>query len=170
MSTENPQAANALLVSAIERILPHRYPFLLIDRVTEFVPGQRIAATKHFSVNDDASQGYLPGTPLVPMGIVLEMVTQLGAVLVLERPEMAGKVAMILQIPSARLLKPIAPGDTLRVEAEVIKIGSIFGELRGAAYCEGELVAEGQMRFAIANAADVMPGNVGVDSPKTSES
>lgn len=149
---------SALFQDAVQRVLPHRYPFLLVDRVTEFIPGRRIAATKHFSVNDEASRGYSPGAPLVPMGIVLEMMTQLGAILVLERPEMAGKVAMILQIPSARLLKPVVPGDTLRVEAEVIKMGSLFGELRGTAYREGELIAEGQVRFAIANAAEVMPG------------
>jgi 3-hydroxymyristoyl/3-hydroxydecanoyl-(acyl carrier protein) dehydratase len=144
--------------AAIQRVLPHRYPFLLVDRVTEFVPGQRIAATKHFSINDDACQGYPAGAPLVPMGIVLEMVTQLGAVLVLERPAMAGKVALILQIPKARLLRPVAPGDTLRVEAEVIKLGERFGELRGTASRDGELVAEGQMRFAIADAAAVGMG------------
>lgn len=143
--------------NAIQRIIPHRYPFLLVDRVSEFIAGQKIAGVKHFSINDEAAQGYPPGAPFVPMGIVLEMVTQLGAILVLERPEMAGKVAMILQILSARLLKPVALGDTLRVEAEVIKMGAHFGELRGAAYREGELIAEGQMRFAIADAASVMP-------------
>jgi len=145
--------------SSIQRILPHRYPFLLVDRVTAFVPGERISAVKHFSVNDDASQGYSPGAPLVPMGIVLEMVTQLGAVLVLERPAMADKVALILQIPMARLLQPVVPGDTLQVEAEVIKMGELFGELRGTAYRDGELIAEGQMRFAIADADAVMPGS-----------
>jgi 3-hydroxyacyl-[acyl-carrier-protein] dehydratase len=144
--------------TSIQRILPHRYPFLLVDRVTEFVPGKRISAIKHFSTNDDACQGYQPGAPLVPLGIVLEMVTQLGAVLVLERPAMAGKVALILQIPAARLLRPVAPGDTLRVEAEVIKMGELFGELRGTASRDGETIAEGQMRFAIADAAAVVPG------------
>jgi 3-hydroxymyristoyl/3-hydroxydecanoyl-(acyl carrier protein) dehydratase len=144
-----------LMQAAIQRLLPHRYPFLLVDRVTEFVPGQRIAATKHFSINDDACQGYQPGAALVPLGIVLEMVTQLGAVLVMERPAMAGKVAMILQIPMARLIQPVTSGDTLRVEAEVIKMGGRFGELRGTASRNGELVAEGQMRFAIADAAAV---------------
>ena len=143
--------------SAIERIIPHRYPFLLVDRITEFAPGKRITATKHFSVNDYGSQGFNPGTPIVPPGIVLEMVTQVGAVLVLERPEMAGKVAMILQIPSAKILTLVEPGDTLRVEAEVVKMGTQVGELRGVAFRESELIAEGQMRFAIANAADVMP-------------
>jgi len=146
------------MIQAIQRLLPHRYPFLLVDRVTKFVPGERIAAVKHFSVNDDACRGYSPRSPLVPMGIVLEMVAQLGAVLVLERPAMAGKVAMILQIPTARLLQPVLPGDTLQVEAEVIKMGALFGELRGTAHRDGELIAEGRMRFAIADADAVMPG------------
>lgn len=141
-----------LFQSAIQRILPHRYPFLLVDRVIEFVPGQRIVGIKHFSANDVSSQDGPPGAPIVPGGILIECVTQLGAILVLERPQMAGKVALILQIPLARMLKPVQPGDTLRLEAEVMKLGELFGELRGAAYLEGELVAEGRMRFAIASA------------------
>ncbi len=77
--------------------------------------------------------------------------------LVLERPEMDGKIAMILHIPSARIIKPIEAGDTVRVEAEVLKMKAQFGELRGSIFRDGELVAEGQMRFGIADAADVLP-------------
>jgi 3-hydroxyacyl-[acyl-carrier-protein] dehydratase len=141
--------------SDILRILPHRYPFLFVDQVTEFIPGQRIAATKRFSVDDAAPRGYLPASPIISVGILLELVTQLGAILVMERPEMAGKVAVILQIPAAQLMKPVEPGDTLRVEAEVIKMGERLGELRGAIYHAGELVAEGRVRFAIADAAQI---------------
>ncbi len=137
-------------------ILPHRYPFLFVDRVTEFAPGQRIAGTKCFSANDEAVQGFLPGTPLVPFGILLELVTQLGAILVMERPEMAGKVAMILQIPSAQLVRLVEPGETLHIEAEVIKMGGRTGELRGAIHHGSELVAEGRMRFAIAEASQIL--------------
>jgi 3-hydroxymyristoyl/3-hydroxydecanoyl-(acyl carrier protein) dehydratase len=143
--------------SSIQRILPHRYPFLLVDRVTELVPGQRIVGVKCFTGNEEPPLGYSPDSPQVPTGILLEAVTQLGAILVLERPEMAGKIAVILQIPSARLLQPVRPGDVLCLEAEVLKLGERFGELRGTAYREGELIAEGQMRFAVANAADVLP-------------
>lgn len=146
-----------LFQSAIQRILPHRYPFLLVDRVTEFVPGVRIVGTKHFSANDVASQDGPSGVPIVPGGILIECVTQLGAILVLERPQMAGKVALILQIPSARMLKPVQPGDTLRLEAEIVKLGEAFGELRGAGYRGQDLVAEGRMRFAIANKAGLLP-------------
>jgi 3-hydroxymyristoyl/3-hydroxydecanoyl-(acyl carrier protein) dehydratase len=155
MTPEDPRPQQTLFQSSIQRILPHRYPFLLVDRVTEFVPGRRIAAVKNFSTNDEASQGYSATAAVVPMGILFEMVTQLGAILVLERPEMAGKVAVILQIPFARTLGLIRPGDTLRVEAEVVRLRENFGELRGTAYRGGELVAEGQMRFGIANAADL---------------
>ncbi len=149
-----------LFQSAIQRILPHRYPFLLVDRVIDFVPGERIVGIKQFSANDVTSQDGPSGAPIVPGGILIETITQLGAILVLERPRMAGKVAVILQIPSARMLKPVRAGDTLRLESEVVKLGELFGELRGAAYREGELVADGQMRFAIANAADLLPGRV----------
>ena len=153
-----PQSFNdsILLQSAIQRLIPHRYPFLLVDRVTEFVPGQRIAGIKNVSLNDEMSQGYLPVAPTVPLSVVLEAVTQLGAILVLARPEMVGKVAVILQIPSARSLEPIRPGDSLRLEARVLKLKESFGELHGSAFRDGELMGEGKMRFAIANAEQVI--------------
>jgi len=140
----------------ILKILPHRYPFLFVDQVTEFIPGRRIAAIKRFSADDEASRGYLPASPIISVGVLMELVTQLGAILVLERPEMAGKVAMIVQIPAARLAQPVEPGDLLRAEAEVIKIGERLGELRGAIFRDGELVAEGRVRFAIAEAAGIL--------------
>ena len=146
-----------LPAAEIARILPHRYPFLFVDRITEFVPGQRIVAMKHFSVNDQAARGNPPGAAIIPTGIVLELVTQVGAVLVMERPEMAGKIALILHVPSARMIKPIEAGDTVRVEAEVVRMKAQVGELRGSIFRDGELVAEGQMRFGIAKAEDVLP-------------
>ena len=140
---------------SIQRVLPHRYPFLLVDRVTEFVPGVRIVGVKTFTANEEASEGHFPGAPMAPTGILIEMVTQLGAILVLERPEMQGKIAMILHIPSARMLKPVVPGDTLRVEAQVVRLRGSFGELRGVAYRGDELVAEGTLRFAITDASNL---------------
>ena len=142
--------------SSILGVLPHRYPFLFVDRVTEFIPGRRIAATKHFSIDDEAARGSLLPRPIIPIGILLELVTQVGAVLVMERPEMAGKVAMILQIPSAQIQRPVEVGETVRVEAEVVKIGPRLGELRGAVLHEGELVAQGNMRFAIVEKTQIL--------------
>ena len=147
-----------LPAAEIARILPHRYPFLFVDRVAEFVSGQRIVAVKHFSVNDQAARGNPPGVTIIPTGIILELVTQVGAVLVLERPEMAGKIALILHVPFARMIKPVEAGDTVRIEAEVVRMKAQVGELHGSIFRNGELVAEGQMRFGIAKAKDILPG------------
>jgi 3-hydroxymyristoyl/3-hydroxydecanoyl-(acyl carrier protein) dehydratase len=137
--------------SALLRMLPHRYPFLLVDRVTAFTPAVEIQGIKNFSVNEAILLGYSPSTPLVPTGILLEAVTQLGAILVLERPQMADKIAMILQIPSAQIFRAAVPGDTVRFEAHVLKLRETLGELQGSAYVGETLIAEGQMRFAIAD-------------------
>ncbi|HEV2351840.1 MAG TPA: 3-hydroxyacyl-ACP dehydratase FabZ [Terriglobia bacterium] len=157
MHADAAEARAPLFQSAIQRIIPHRFPFLLVDRVTEFVPAQRIVGIKTFTCNEPQTQGHFPEWPTVPAGILIEMVTQLGAILVLERPHMQGKIAVILQIPEAKMIEPVAIGDTLRVEAEVLKIRQSFGELRGAGYREGIRVAEGQLRFAIANLGDFLP-------------
>ena len=135
-------------------ILPHRYPFLLLDRITEFVPGARISGIKRFSANDEVVQPAHAG--VVPLVILLEAVTQLGAVLVMERPEMKGKVAVILQIPAARVHELIEPGSTLRLEAQIVKMRENFGELRGAIYHEERLVGEGQMRFGVAEKGSLL--------------
>ncbi|MGO9271006.1 MAG: 3-hydroxyacyl-ACP dehydratase FabZ family protein [Terriglobia bacterium] len=153
----DPQSTGEMLQAAIQRVLPHRYPLLLVDRVTELVPGQRIRGVKQFTANDEACRGYAPDANLVPAGVLIEMVTQLGAILVMERLQMAGKVAVILQIMSARMIEAVELGDSLVVEAEVVKLRENFGELRGAAYRDGKRVAEGAMRFGIANAADLLP-------------
>jgi 3-hydroxyacyl-[acyl-carrier-protein] dehydratase len=138
-------------------VLPHRFPFRFVDSILEFTPGQRIVALKSFSVNDEVTRGNAPGIAIIPTGVILELVTQVGAILVMERPEMADKIAMILHIPSAQIIKPVEAGDTVRVEAEVVRMKAQFGELKGSIFRDGELVAEGQMRFGIANASDVMP-------------
>lgn len=120
------------------------------------MPGERIVGIKNFTADEDAFRGHFPGVPQAPAGLLIEMVTQLGAILVLERPGMESKVAVILQIPAAQMLRPVQPGDSLRLEAEVVKLKEAFGEMRGAAYREGQLVAEGRMRFAVADASGLL--------------
>ena len=144
-------------IAAIQRILPHRYPFLLVDRVTEFVPGKHIAGTKTITANEPACLGFDEEAPMVPGTLLIEMVAQLGAILVLERPNMQDKIAVILQIPSAAMTKPVRVGDKLDLRAEVLKLKESLGELIGRATVGGELVAEGQMRFAITDAKSILP-------------
>jgi 3-hydroxyacyl-[acyl-carrier-protein] dehydratase len=156
MANPLSQDANPSFESLIQRVLPHRYPFLLVDRVTAFTPGVEIHGVKNFTANEAMLMGHSPSSPVVPPGILLEAVTQLGAILVLERPEMAGKIAMILQIPSARINRIVVPGDTVHFKAIVLKLHATLGELRGEATIGDELVAEGQMRFAIADRAAIL--------------
>ncbi|HKT10885.1 MAG TPA: 3-hydroxyacyl-ACP dehydratase FabZ [Terriglobia bacterium] len=151
MTNSTSQETNPSFESIIQRVLPHRYPFLLVDRVTHFTPGMEIQGIKNFTANEAMLPGHLPSSPVVPPGILLEAVTQLGAILVLEQPQMAGKIAMILQIPSARINRVVVAGDTVRFKATVLKLRETLGELRGEAWIDDELVAEGQMRFAIAD-------------------
>jgi 3-hydroxymyristoyl/3-hydroxydecanoyl-(acyl carrier protein) dehydratase len=158
MNEPGPETTE-LLQSAVQRILPHRYPFLLVDRVTELVPGVRITGVKHFSAGDQGAQGHFPGLPLISTAIMLELVTQLGAVLVLQRPGMRDKIAVILQIPSAQMIAPVLPGETVEVRAEVLKLRESYGELKGTIYRDGALVAEGQVRFAITSASDLLPSD-----------
>ncbi|TAM82435.1 MAG: 3-hydroxyacyl-ACP dehydratase FabZ [Acidobacteria bacterium] len=156
MTDPAPQQTIQSFESIIQRALPHRYPFLLVDRVTGFTPGVEIHGIKNFTANEAILLGHSPAFPVVPPGILLEAVTQLGAILVLERPEMAGKIAMILQIPSASISRIVVPGETVRFEARVLKLRETLGELRGSAYVKSELIAEGQMRFAIADRAAIL--------------
>jgi len=156
MADPTPQRPDASLESIIQHTLPHRYPFLLVDRVTGFTPGVEIHGIKNFTVNEAMLLGYSPSSPVVPPGILLEAVTQLGAILVLERPQMAGKIAMILQIPSARINRMVVPGDAVHFKARVLKLRETLGELRGEAWIGNELAAEGQMRFAIADRAAIL--------------
>jgi 3-hydroxyacyl-[acyl-carrier-protein] dehydratase len=147
----------ALFQDSIQRIIPHRYPFLLLDRVIEFTPGSKIRGIKNFTSTEGLLQGFQPGGLMVPCGVLLEMVTQLGAILVLERPGMERKIAVILQIPSAVMHFPVMAGESVFAEAKTIKLRESFGELHGTVYRDGQLVAEGQMRFAIANAQELLP-------------
>jgi 3-hydroxyacyl-[acyl-carrier-protein] dehydratase len=156
MINATPQEAKPSFESIIQRLLPHRYPFLLVDRVTGFTPGVEIRGIKNFTANEAMLLGHSPSCPVVPPGILLEAVTQLGAILVLERPQMEGKIAMILQIPAAHIHRLVVPGDTVRFTARVLKLRETLGELRGEATIGDEMVADGQMRFAIADRAAIL--------------
>lgn len=153
MTNQPVLASGSNFESLIQRVLPHRYPFLLVDRVTSFTPGVEIQGVKSFTANEAMLTGFCEPAPAVPTGILLEAVTQLGAILVLERPQMANKIAVILQIPSANVHKFIEAGDAVRFEVRVLKLRETLGELRGTAYLGNDLIADGQMRFAIADRA-----------------
>ena len=136
--------------TAIARILPHRYPFLLVDRITEFEPDTRIVGVKNVSLNER----YLAhppdgGQPVLPPTILTEAVAQVGAILILVKPENREKIPYFMGIQRVRYRRPVHPGDVVVIEAIVNRLRSRMGVLRGIARVDGKVVLEGTMTFAL---------------------
>jgi 3-hydroxyacyl-[acyl-carrier-protein] dehydratase len=135
--------------AAIERILPHRYPFLLVDRVTEFEEDKRIVGIKNVSRNERYLSNGLSGSPALPPTILTEAVAQVGAILILAKPENRQRLPFFAGIKRVRFRHPVHPGDVLEIEANVVRIRSRMGVLRGVARVDGKVVFEGTMTFAL---------------------
>ena len=135
--------------AAIERILPHRYPFLLVDRVTEFEPGKRIVGIKSVTRNERFLSHVAGEEPSLPFTILTEAVAQVGAIMILARPENRDKLIYFMGIERVRYHRPARPGDVVEIEATVVRLRSRMGLLRGIARVDGQVVAEGTMTFAL---------------------
>jgi 3-hydroxyacyl-[acyl-carrier-protein] dehydratase len=135
--------------AAIERILPHRYPFLLVDRITEFEPDRRIVGIKNVSLNE-RYLAHPPGErPVLPPTILTEAVAQVGAIMILSKPENREKLIFFMGIERVRYRRPVHPGDVVVIEAIAKRLRSRMGVLRGVARVEGEVVVDGTMTFAL---------------------
>jgi len=135
--------------TAIERILPHRYPFLLVDRITEFEPDKRIVGIKNVSLNE-RYLAHSPGqSPVLPPTILTEAVAQVGAIMILAKPENSEKLIVFMGIERVRYRRPVHPGDVVEIEALVRRLRSRMGQLRGIARVAGRIVVDGTMTFAL---------------------
>jgi len=138
--------------SAIQQLLPHRYPFLLVDRIIELVPRQRIVGIKQVSINEPFFQGHFPGTPVMPGVLVVEALAQVGAVLALrEIEDRDSKLVLFTGIKEARFRRPVVPGDTLVLEVTAVRIGSRVQRMRGEAKVDGVLAADADIMSIIAD-------------------
>ena len=133
----------------IMRILPHRYPFLLIDRVIELERGRRVVAVKNVTANEPQFTGHFPGRPIMPGVLMVEAMAQAGAVAVLSLPENRGKLALFAGIDECRFRRTVLPGDTLRIEVTVDKLARLFGKARTVATVDGEVAVEATLSFII---------------------
>ena len=137
---------------AIQKLLPHRYPFLLVDRIIELVPNQRIVGVKQVSINEPFFQGHFPGAPVMPGVLVVEALAQVGAVLALrEIDNRDQKLVLFSGIKEARFRRPVTPGDTLILEVTAMRIGSRVQRMRGEARVDGQLVADAEIMSVIAD-------------------
>lgn len=135
--------------SAIERILPHRYPFLLVDRIIELEPDKRIVGIKNVSLNE-RYLSHQPGeSPALPPTILTEAIAQVGAILILSKPENRERLIFFMGIERIRYRRPVCPGDVVEIEARVKRLRSRMGQLDGVARVNGLIAASGTMTFAL---------------------
>ena len=136
-------------IKEIQRILPHRYPFLLVDRIIEIDPGKRIVGIKNVSVNEPFFQGHFPGYPVMPGVLIIEAMAQVGGVLafksVEEKMDISGKLVYFAGIDKAKFRKPVFPGDQIRFELEVIHVKEPYWKLKGLALVDGKKVCEAEL-------------------------
>lgn len=133
----------------IQNIIPHRYPFLLVDKITEIEYGKKATGIKNVTVNEPFFQGHFPGNPIMPGVLIVEAMAQVGAVSILGMEENKGKLAVFTGIDGLRFRRQVVPGDTLRMEVEMLAFKRGIGKAKAEAYVGDELAASGELMFAI---------------------
>ncbi|QHE53771.1 3-hydroxyacyl-ACP dehydratase FabZ [Pontibacillus sp. HMF3514] len=136
-------------IQDIQEIIPHRYPFLLVDQVTELEEGQRAVGKKNVTINEPFFQGHFPSYAVMPGVLVVEALAQVGAVAMLKKEENRGRLAFFTGIDKCRFKRQVVPGDTLTLEVEIIRAKASIGKGKAKATVDGELVCEAEIMFAL---------------------
>ncbi|MBU5670925.1 3-hydroxyacyl-ACP dehydratase FabZ [Paenibacillus brevis] len=133
----------------IQEIIPHRYPFLLVDRIVELEEGKRAVGIKNVTVNEPFFTGHFPDYPVMPGVLITEALAQVGAVAILHLEENKGKIGFLAGLDGFRFRGQVVPGDTLRLEVEIIRLKGSIGKGRAVAKVDDKIVAEGEIMFAL---------------------
>ncbi|ADI28230.1 MULTISPECIES: 3-hydroxyacyl-ACP dehydratase FabZ [Geobacillus] len=136
-------------IQQIQSIIPHRYPFLLVDRIVEIEEGKRAVGIKNVSANESFFAGHFPEYPVMPGVLIVEALAQVGAVVLLQSEENRGRLAFFAGIDNCRFKKQVKPGDQLRLEVEILRARGAIGKGKGIATVDGELVCETELMFAL---------------------
>jgi len=146
---KSSRGKNMLDIVQIQKMLPHRYPFLLIDRILELEPNKRVVGIKNVTVNEPFFQGHFPGHPIMPGVLVIEAMAQVGGLTFLCNENNSGKILYLAGVDNARFRKPIIPGDQIRFEVDVIFVRSKIGKISGKAIVDGQVAVEAELTCAI---------------------
>ncbi|HIK27143.1 MAG: 3-hydroxyacyl-ACP dehydratase FabZ [Oscillatoriaceae bacterium SKW80] len=143
-------AKTVLTVEEIQKLLPHRYPFALVDRIIEYIPGERAVGIKNVTFNEPYFQGHFPGRPIMPGVLIVEAMAQVGGVVLTQLPNLPEGFFMFAGIDKVRFRKPVVPGDQLVMKVELICVKQRrFGKMQGRAEVDGQLVTEGELMFSL---------------------
>jgi 3-hydroxyacyl-[acyl-carrier-protein] dehydratase/UDP-3-O-[3-hydroxymyristoyl] N-acetylglucosamine deacetylase/3-hydroxyacyl-[acyl-carrier-protein] dehydratase len=142
-------------IEEIVKLLPHRFPFLMVDRVIQLEPGKSIVAIKNVSCNESFFQGHFPDVKIMPGVLIIEALAQAGGILLYHSfPEPQKKLVVLSKIDKLKFRKAVVPGDQLRLEAEITKVRTKFATIKGRAVVDGEVVAEGEISAAVIDLVD----------------
>ncbi|MEM8808385.1 MAG: 3-hydroxyacyl-ACP dehydratase FabZ [Cyanobacteria bacterium P01_G01_bin.38] len=148
-SIESATVKTTFTLEEIHQLLPHRYPFALVDRIIDYVPAQRAVGIKNVSFNEPHFQGHFPGRPIMPGVLIVEALAQVGGVIMTQLPEFHG-LCMFAGIDKVRFRRPVVPGDQLIMTAKILKIkGLKFAKIHGKAEVDGQLACEGELLFSV---------------------
>jgi 3-hydroxyacyl-[acyl-carrier-protein] dehydratase len=136
-------------INQIKEIIPHRYPFLLVDKMLEVVEGKHAVGIKNVTVNEQYFVGHFPDYPVMPGVLIVEALAQVGAVAMLSKEENKGRLAFFTGIDNCRFKRQVKPGEQLRLEVEIIRVKGPIGKGKGTATIDGELVCEAEIMFAL---------------------
>lgn len=136
-------------IKQIKETIPHRYPFLLVDKVIEMEEGKRVVGTKNVTINEPFFQGHFPDYPVMPGVLIIEALAQAGAMAVLGKEQNKGKIGFLAGVDKCRFKKQVTPGDQLKLEVEIIREKGPIGKGKGIATVDGKVACEAEITFAI---------------------